>query len=236
MARVAVVLCGCGRADGSEIHESVSVLMHLSRLGAEYRCFAPDANQAEVINHVTGKPMGQTRNCLVESARISRGEISPLSALEAEGFDAVFFPGGFGAAKNLCTFAKDGANMAVNADVERVIKAFHGAGKPIGLCCIAPVLAARVLGRTAGARGCEVTIGDDAGVSEAIAAWGSKNVVKPVDEAVVCAESNVVTTPAYMYGEATPHEVFTGIGRMVEETLARCDGSAAGSVKVQSRV
>lgn len=216
----AVVLCGCGRADGSEIHESVSVLAHLARLGVKYRCFAPDSPQAEVVNHATGNvEAGATRNCMVEAARISRGEISPLSRLEAKDFDAVFLPGGFGAAKNLCTFAKDGAGARVIPDVERVIRAFHSAGKPIGLCCIAPVLAAKVLGTGAGGPGCEVTIGDAAGVAEAIASWGSRNVVKGVEEAHVDGARKVVTTPAYMDDHATPWQVFTGIGKMVDETM-----------------
>lgn len=35
--------------------------------------------------------------------------------------------------------------MTVNEHVERVIKEFHAQKKPIGLCCISPVLAARVI-------------------------------------------------------------------------------------------
>src|SRR5262245_33945366 len=131
MARVAVVLAGCGRADGSEIHESVSCLIHLARLGAEYRCFAPRGPQADVVNHLTGAPAAETRDMLVEAARIARGEIEAISALRAEDFDAVVFPGGFGAAKNLCTFARDGANCVVIPEVERIVKAFHGARKPV---------------------------------------------------------------------------------------------------------
>lgn len=222
MPKLAVVLCGCGRADGSEIHESVSVLIHLARLGASYKCFAPDAPQAEVINHLTGAATTETRNCMVEAARISRGEIAPLSSLREIDFDGVIFPGGFGAAKNLCTFAKDGAKMSVIPDVERVIKAFHTAGKPIGLCCIAPVLAAKVLGKAAGGPGCQVTIGAGGGVADAIASWGSTNVPKHVDEAHVNPAAPVITSPAYMYGEASPHDVFVGIGKMIEQTVARC--------------
>src|SRR5579862_9497660 len=132
MPNIAVVLCGCGRADGSEIHEAVSCLIHLSRLGATYSCFAPDAPQAGVINHLTGKPSpGEKRNQLVESARIARGRIAPLSTLNPADFDAAVFPGGFGAAKNLCTFAKDGERCTVIPDVERIVKSFHAAAKPI---------------------------------------------------------------------------------------------------------
>ncbi|MEX2219068.1 MAG: isoprenoid biosynthesis glyoxalase ElbB [Phycisphaerales bacterium] len=224
MARVAVVLAGCGRADGSEVHESVSCLIHLARVGASYRCFAPDGPQTDVVNHLTGEPAPETRNMLVEAARIARGDIGPLSELRVEEFDAVVFPGGFGAAKNLCTFAKDGENCAVDTDVERVVKGFHSAGKPVGMCCIAPVIGARVLGKARGGPGVQVTIGDDAGTAQAIGRMGSTNVPRAVTEAAVDEANRLATTPAYMYGEASPWEVYRGIGEMIERTLAMVQG------------
>lgn len=228
MPKVAVVLSGCGVFDGSEIHEAVSILIHLSRQGAEVSMFAPDVAQAGVVNHATHQPAeGEKRNVLVESARIARGRISPLSELKANGFDAVVFPGGFGAAKNLCDFAEKGAQCGVNPDVERVIKEFHSAGKPIGLCCIAPVIGARVLGTKNGGPGCAVTIGDDDGTASAIEAMGSRNVAKAVTEAHVDEQNHVVSTPAYMYGDAPVHEVYEGIGQMIERTLALCGAAAA---------
>ena len=219
MAKVAVVLAGSGRADGSEIHESVSVLVHLARLGADYRCFAPDQPQADVINHATGTPMKETRNCLIEAARISRGEITPLRRLDPAEFDAIFFPGGFGAAKNLCTFAKEGQNCSVQPDVERLVKTFQAMGKPIGMCCIAPVIAARVLGTARGGPGCTVTIGDDKAAADAVTGMGSRNAVRQVTEIEVDENVRLATTPAYMYSEASPWEVFQGIGHMVESAL-----------------
>lgn len=221
MPNIAVVLAGCGRADGSEIHESVSCLIHLARLGAAYRCFAPDAPQAGVVNHLTGRPApGESRNQLVEAARIARGDISPLSSLDPAEFDAVVFPGGFGAAKNLCTFASDGANCTVIPDVDRVVKAFHRSGKPVAMCCIAPVIAAKVLGTAAGGPGCRITIGDDESTAAAIGQMGATNLAKPVTEAAVDLPNRLATTPAYMYGAASPWEVYQGIGRMIEETIA----------------
>lgn len=219
MPKVAVVLCGSGKADGSEIHESVSCLVHLSRLGAQYRCFAADAPQADVVNHFSGEPMHEQRNQLVEAARIARGDISPLAQLDPAEFDAVVFPGGFGAAKNLCTFAKDGENCTVAPDVERIVKGFHRAGKPVSMCCIAPVIGAKVLGKAAGGPGVSLTIGDDKDVSGAMEKWGSRNVVKPVTEAAVDEANRLASAPAYMYGNATPWEVFQGIGRMIEEMM-----------------
>lgn len=215
-AKVAVVLCGSGRGDGSEIHESVSVLIHLSRLGAAYRCFAPNKPQADVVDHASGKPANETRNQMVEAARIARGQIEPLAELHPERFDAVVFPGGFGAAKNLCTFAKDGAACTVEPEAARVIKAFHAAGKPIGLCCIAPVLAAKVLGAKAGGPGCEITLGAQGPAAAAVEQMGARHIVKNVRESHTDARNKIVTSPAYMYDEATPAEVFEGIGKMVE--------------------
>lgn len=218
-AKVAVVLSGCGVFDGSEIHEAVSVLTHLSRAGAEVKCFAPDT-QFDEVDHLTHKPTGQKRSVLAESARIARGEIEPLKDLMSSEFDAVVFPGGFGAAKNLCDFAATGAACKVEPEVERVIKEFHHEGKPIALCCIAPVIVARVLGRASGGIGCAVTIGRDKSTADAIKKMGSTNVEHDVQAAHVDEENNVITTPAYMC-DAKIHEVYQGIGRMIDRTLER---------------
>uniref|UniRef100_A0A8D2GX30 Glutamine amidotransferase class 1 domain containing 3 n=1 Tax=Urocitellus parryii TaxID=9999 RepID=A0A8D2GX30_UROPR len=219
-AKVALVLSGCGVYDGSEVHEASAILVHLSRGGAEVQIFAPDVRQMHVVDHTKGQPSeSESRNVLTESARIARGKISDLAQLSAANHDAAIFPGGFGAAKNLSTFAVDGKDCRVNRDVERVLKEFHGAGKPIGLCCIAPVLAAKVL------RGVEVTVGHEqeedgkwpyAGTPEAIKALGAKHCVKDVTEAHVDQKNKVVTTPAFMC-ETALHHIHDGIGAMVKK-------------------
>lgn len=214
--QIAVVLAGCGRGDGSEIHESVSCLIHLDRCALPYQCFAPDRPQHDVINHLTGKPATETRNLLVEAARIARGNIKPLSELNPAHFDAIVFPGGFGAAKNLCTFALHGLDMQVAPDVAPILRAFHAARKPIALCCIAPVLAARVLGTNSGGPGCRVTLGAPGPAADAVAAWGSRHEPQPLRGVCVDAAQRVITTPAYMDDDATPHGVFAGIGAMID--------------------
>jgi len=212
-AKVALILSGCGVYDGSEIHEASACLVHLSRQNAEVTIFAPDQNQLHVINHVNGSPVGsEVRNVFVESARIARGKIKRLNGLTVDSFDAVIFPGGFGAAKNLSTYAIEGANMSVNKEVESVIKDFHAARKPIGLCCIAPLLAASVI------KGCEVTIGTDFETSKVIQALGSRHVNKKVTESHVDSRNKLVTTPAFML-EAPLHDIFDGIGTMVTAVL-----------------
>lgn len=216
--KVAVVLSGCGVHDGSEIHEAVSVLVHLSRAGVEARCFAPDIEQADVINHVKGSPSANgPRNVLVESARISRGKIKALSALQAAEFSAVIFPGGFGAAKNLCTFAKQGAQLTVQSDVQRVIKEFHDAKKPIGVLCVSPVIVAKLI------PGVTVTLGnEDKDIEKAITDMGAKSVPLGVLEVAVDNEHNVISSPAYMTNSPI-HKVFDGIGKFVETVLSRTE-------------
>lgn len=149
----------------------------------------------------------------MESARIARGNISPLSMLSSSGYDAVVFPGGFGAAKNLSTFAVDGTEMKVNEDVQRVIKEFHQAGKPIGLCCISPVLGAKLL------PGVKLTVGSNSDPAvQALCAMGAQHVAKSVTEALVDEENKVVSTPAYMC-EAPLHQIFDGIGCMIAAVI-----------------
>ncbi|MBL8761366.1 MAG: isoprenoid biosynthesis glyoxalase ElbB [Phycisphaerae bacterium] len=216
MKRVAVVLSGCGFLDGAEITEAVSLLIHLDRRGLGFSCFAPDIPQSSVVNHATHTPGVGSRNVLEESARIARGKIAPLASLKAADFDALVFPGGFGAAKNLCDFAAKGPECSVQSNVARTLREFHAAKKPIGLCCIAPVLAARVLGTTSGGPGCTLTIGSDPSTAAALSKMGASNIDHRVTEAHLDAKNLIVSTPAYMC-ESGPFGVFTGIGALVDE-------------------
>ncbi len=193
--KVAVVLSGCGHKDGAEIRESVCALLYLDQLGCEVQCFAPDLKQADVVDHLSGKPMNESRNILLESARIARGEIAPLSQAKAEQFDALVLPGGFGAAKNLSDFASKGKGCTVIPDLKRLIQDFHTAKKPIGAICIAPaVLAAALSGKTKA----KLTVGDDKGVASAIEGLGHTHVECATD-ACVTDETNLISTcSAYM--------------------------------------
>lgn len=216
--KVAVVLSGCGFLDGAEIHESVLSLLFLDRGGAEATCFAPDQEQLHVVDHRRGEPMdGETRNVLVESARIARGKIQDLAKANAAEFDAVIMPGGFGAAKNLSNFATAGADADVNADLLRFLRDMLNAKKPIGVVCIAPaVLAAALKGTEVAAK---LTIGDDAGTASAIEAMGAKHQNCPVSEFMVDDVNKIVSTPAYMY-DARISEVAAGVEKLVASVLS----------------
>ncbi|MBC7908261.1 MAG: isoprenoid biosynthesis glyoxalase ElbB [Rhodospirillaceae bacterium] len=208
----AVVLSGCGVNDGAEIHEAVLTLLSIDRAGGSYQCFAPDIAQRDVINHLTGQEVSAPRNVLVESARIARGKIKALSAFDASQFDTLILPGGFGAAKNLCSFALDGPECSVNVDVERAVKAMRAQGKPIGALCIAPVVLARVLGDVT------VTIGTDAGTAAAIEQMGAHHVNKSHGEIVVDQAARVVTAACYML-DATIGQVADGADAVVRELV-----------------
>ena len=215
MPSVAVVLAGCGVYDGAEINEAVLTLLSLEQQGASYQCFAPDREQMHVINHLSGEVAeGESRNVLVEAARIARGNIKPLAEARADDFDALIVPGGFGAAKNLCDFAVAGKEMQVQADFLAVAQAFHHAGKPIGLICIAPVMAAAICGE-----GTRCTIGNDVDTAAAIVAMGGEHLECPVQEARVDREKKLVTTPAYMLAGSVS-EAYAGISDCVKELLA----------------
>ena len=215
MKKVAVILSGSGVFDGTELHEAVITLLAIRSNGAEYQCFAPDVMQMHVVNHLTGEVAeNEQRNVLVESARIARGEIKPVTECQPDNFDAIILPGGFGAAKNLCTFAIDGADCSVNEDVLTVCRAFAEAGKPAGYACIAPALAAAVYGSQR-----KVTIGNDEGAAAGINALGAVHVDCAVDEIVIDTDAKLVTTPAYMLaGDIL--EAKAGIDKMVETVLA----------------
>jgi enhancing lycopene biosynthesis protein 2 len=213
--KVAVVLSGCGVYDGAEINEAVLTLLCLEQQGATYECFAPDIEQMHVINHLTGEPVaGETRNVLVEAARIARGNIRDITQAKAGDFDALLVPGGFGAAKNLSNFAVAGAAMEVQPDFLALARAFHGSGKPIGLICIAPVMSAAICGE-----GARCTIGNDADTAAAITAMGGAHLQCPVSEARVDVAHKLVTTPAYMLAGKVS-EAYAGISACVKEVLA----------------
>ena len=216
MKKVAVVLAGCGVYDGAEIHESVLTLLALDRRNADVTIFAPDSNQHHVIDHTKGSEANETRNVLVESARIARGEITDLAEANAADFDAIIFPGGFGAAKNLCNFAVKGPDCDVNPHVETFIKDGLNANKVMGFICIAPALLAKVSGKMN--LQLEVTIGTDPGTAEAVEAMGARHVNCSVTDIVVDAGNKIVTTPAYMLGQRIS-EVAEGIDKLVAKVL-----------------
>lgn len=212
--KFAVVLSGCGVYDGAEIHEATLTLLAIMRQGAEYQCFAPDIQHHHVINHISGDEMNETRNVLIESARIARGDIKPLSEFNGNNFDALIFPGGFGAAKNLSTVAFKGADATVNPDVEKAVLQMVELKKPIGALCIAPAFIAKIL------KDVRVTIGTDKGTIEAIEAMGASHVETDHGDVVFDENSLIFTTPCYML-DATILDIDDGANNIVKAMMKR---------------
>ena len=215
--KIGVVLAGCGYLDGAEIHEATLTLLALDRLGADVVVMAPNKEQAHVVDHQKSEPVegANARNVFDESARISRGNLHELGSVKAEDLDALILPGGFGAAKNLCDFAFKGTDMTVDETLSGLIQSMHGAGKPLGFICIAPAIAAKVLGEAKP----KLTIGNDPDTAAALNSFGAEHVDCPVDEIVVDDRLKVVSTPAYMLGPSIA-PVAKGIDKLVEKVAS----------------
>ncbi|WOZ77951.1 isoprenoid biosynthesis glyoxalase ElbB [Kosakonia sacchari] len=213
MKKVGVILSGAGVYDGSEIHEAVITLLAIARHGAQAVCFAPDKWQSDVVNHSTGETLAERRNVLIESARIARGNVQPLSQASANDLDALIVPGGFGAAKNLSDFASLGSECTVDSSLKTLALEMHKAGKPLGFMCIAPAMLPKIFDFPL-----RLTIGTDIDTAEVLEEMGAEHVPCPVDDIVVDEEHKVVTTPAYMLAEDIA-QAASGIEKLVARVL-----------------
>jgi enhancing lycopene biosynthesis protein 2 len=214
--RVGVLLSGCGAFDGSEIHETVLTFLALDRCGAQIVCAAPDIPHLHVVNHLTTEEMNDSRNVLIESARIARGSVMDLKDLTVDRVDALILPGGFGAVKNLSDFAVKGPRSEVQAEVLRILQQMLAADKPIGAISIAPATLVRAL---TGGHSPEVTIGRDGETAVAIGTMGGRHFDCQADQIHVDKRLKIVTTPSYMVASRIK-DVATGIEKMVREVLS----------------
>ncbi|MBT8357045.1 MAG: isoprenoid biosynthesis glyoxalase ElbB [Deltaproteobacteria bacterium] len=214
MAKIGVLLSGCGVNDGSEIHEAVITMLALDRAGAEIVCMAPNVDQLDVVNHLTGEATGEKRNVLVESARIARGNIKDINQVRLTDIDGLIIPGGFGAAKNLSNFAVKGKDAVVNEDVKHLLKDMVSLKKPIGAICIAPATLTKALE----GKNPEVTIGNDMNTAGTIESMGGQHKDCSVEMIHVDNNNKIVSTPAYMLGPSIK-DVAIGIEKLVNKVL-----------------
>ncbi|MGC6455174.1 MAG: isoprenoid biosynthesis glyoxalase ElbB [Coraliomargaritaceae bacterium] len=215
MKKVAIILSGCGVYDGSEIHETVLTQLALARHGAEVTCAAPNMKQAHVFDHYAGQVSDEeSRNVLTESARLARGEIIEIESLDIKAQDAIIFPGGFGAAKNLCNYAFEGSSYSTQPIIEALIRKAHEMGKILGFICISPAVAAATLG----SEQIEITIGNDLETAGALQSKGAHHINCASDDIVVDSQNRIVSTPAYMLAQNLL-EVEVGINKLVDKVL-----------------
>lgn len=214
MKKIAVILSGCGVYDGSEVHEATMALLAVKRNGAEYEIYAPDKTQYDVVNHLNGQQSDEHRNVLVEAARIARGSIKPLKELNPKNVDAILFPGGFGVAKNLSSYAFKGAEYDVIPEVSELIKAMHSMGKPIGAMCIAPILLAKSLEKVT------ITVGSsNDSAAKAIESAGATHVETASGNICVDKANKVATTPCYML-DTSIVSIYEEADKVVKELLS----------------
>jgi len=216
MKKVGVILAGSGVYDGAEIHEAVLTMLALDKRNVKMVIMAPDVKQYHVINHLNGEEMNESRNVLIEAARIARGEIKNIKDVDSSTLDAVILPGGFGVAKNLCDFAFKGENCIVEPSVLDFLSKIIKDKKPLGAVCIAPVLVAKIyehLGKKA-----ELTIGTDAETASKVETMGNTHISCQVKEFHIDRKNNLVSSPAYMLGQRIS-EVAEGIDKTVEALL-----------------
>jgi enhancing lycopene biosynthesis protein 2 len=213
--KIGVILSGCGVFDGSEIHEAVITLLCLDLHGAAYQCLAPE-RPFQTVNHLTKQPAGsEKRSVLVEAARIARGDILDLAKVKGADYDGFVLPGGFGAAKNLCTFAVDGPQCQADPQVARVLTEAHAAGRPIGFICIAPAVAAKVFGQSLHPA---LTIGHDAGTAAGLEKLGARHQPCDVGDFILDAPNRILSTPAYMEARSIK-DVYAGVNKLVEKLV-----------------
>lgn len=214
MKKVCVILAGSGHADGSEIQESMSTLIALSKYDVSYDCFSLDQLQYDVINHFTHEPVEEKRNLMHEAARIARGKISDISNIDINNYDALIFPGGFGAAKNLCTYAYEGKNGSVDARIEELIIEFHKKEKYIGAICISPIMIGMALSNVA--QNLKLTPGFVENAAEDLKYFGAEPIMLNSDEICIDENNKVISAAAYMNGHATLFQVYLGIEKLVK--------------------
>ncbi|MCA4774268.1 isoprenoid biosynthesis glyoxalase ElbB [Wolbachia endosymbiont of Mansonella perstans] len=219
--KAAVVLSGCGHLDGVEVREAVLSLLVLDQQEVEVKCFAPDINIKQVINHKTKEAVKEKRNVLVEAARIARGEIYNLKEAKAKDFDMLVVPGGYGVVKNLSDLAEGKDVATVIPEFERLVSEFFVAKKPIGAICISPAVVVFILSSKIGKRGnkIKVTIGDDR--EKLIEKLGGEHIKCDTELSIEDEEHNVFSCSAYMRSEESTYSVYQGIKHMIDSMVKK---------------
>lgn len=213
MKKFAIILSGCGQHDGSETHETILTLLAMDKANVDWQAFAPNIINNNIVNHFTNNTAeGESRNVLVESARLVRGKIKPLSEARVADFDAIIFPGGFGAVNVLCNWFQKREDFSFNPEIKKFIDETKALNKPMGFICIAPMMLTKIFADA------KFTIGNDKDLAKEIAAAGCEHVDCPASEIVVDIKNKLVTTPANML-KPRISEVAEGIDKLVKELV-----------------
>lgn len=222
--KIGVLLSGCGVYDGAEIHESVLALLAIEEVGAEAVCLAVNQNQHHVVNHLTGEEMPESRNMMVEAARIARGAVKDITNYDVSQLDALVIPGGFGSAKNFSTWAFDGPNGTILPEIKGLIQQFIANKKPIAALCVSPVVLALAIGdlglhptMTLGSN-LEKSPYDIQAFSAGMEQKGVQAEMKTIRQVSVDEKLKIVSAPCYMM-EASVLEIRNNISQALQALI-----------------
>lgn len=219
--KIGVLLSGSGVYDGSEIQEAVLTLLAIEEIEAEAICISIDKPQHHVINHLNGEEMNDSRNMLIESARIARGNIKNINDVSPNDIDAMVIPGGFGAAKNFTSWAFNGSDGEILPEVKLLLVNLINIGKPIAALCVSPVVLAKALeGSTITPT---LTIGTDkepspydiTAFTDGLQKTGMQTEMKSVREINIDVKNKIISAPCYMM-EASIVDVRKNIRSAIE--------------------
>lgn len=222
--RVGVLLSGCGRLDGSDVAETMLVLLVIERAGGQAICVAPDVDQAGVVDHLTGAGASGTRNARAEAARVAGSDIRSLATLEANDIDALIVPGGEGPIATLSDYPDKRELCQIHPDVARLLRGMLQARRPMGFLGLSALLAARVLGPAAGVR---VTVGSKGTpYAKHAAVMGAD--VRPCapEDLIVDQKARVYTTPGFLAEGARLPGVARAVDRLVRAVVANAKDRA----------
>lgn len=222
--KIGLLLSGCGVYDGAEIQETVLAMLAIQEQGAEYFCISVNKNQHHVINHLTGEEMPEVRNMMTEAARISRGQITEISDVSLEDYDAIVIPGGFGSAKNFTSWAFEGPKGTILPEIKEFLRIAVENKKPIAALCVSPVIMAKALEGSPFQP--EMTIGSDKESSPysitdftaGLESTGTITSMKTVAEIQIDTKNKIVTAPCYMM-DATIIEIRKNIEEAIKATI-----------------
>jgi enhancing lycopene biosynthesis protein 2 len=222
--KIGVLLSGCGVYDGAEIQETVFALLAIEELGAEAICLSVNKNQHHVVNHLTGEEMPESRNMLVEAARIARGAVHDISTFDVSTLDALVIPGGFGSAKNFTTWAFEGPNGSILPEIKELIQQCISDKKPIAALCVSPVIVALALNQSD--LQATMTLGTDKekspyeinAFSSGLSQTGVQVEMKTIREIAVDEKLKIVSAPCYMM-DASIVEIRTNIQQAIQALI-----------------
>ncbi len=150
MAKIGVILTGCGRLDGTDVHEAVLTLLAIEKGGHAAVCLVPDGDQGIVADHAGAEldVPGPARNMLQEAARLAYGTVRALPEVPVRMLDGVILPGGAGSFRSLCCRGGQGIGGGeLRDDVRSFLEALLDKGGRIGAVGLASVVLDRLRNR-----------------------------------------------------------------------------------------